>query len=86
MDTDLLLTDEFVNFSKSIAEIHQAKKTRSEEFKKLYDAYKADIKNFDDSAANAQKQWEEFAATKATKKKGNDVQQPTPTARNAESK
>jgi hypothetical protein len=66
LQTDVLLTDEFVEFSQKVAKIHYAKKAKQEEFRKLYDAFKAEMKHFDDEFAALTVEWENF--TKAGKK------------------
>ena len=55
-----ILSDVFVEFSQSIAEIHLAKKTRKQEFKEVYDEYHADIKALDEQAQQEIKKFEEW--------------------------
>jgi hypothetical protein len=59
-ELELLLTDEFIGFSAKIAEIHQKKKVAQEEFKKVFDAYKAGIAQLDADAKEAQQAWEDW--------------------------
>jgi hypothetical protein len=62
---DYLLSEEFITFSQKIATIHAAKKTRTEEFKVIYDKYKADIADFE---AETKAVADEFEAWKSEKK------------------
>lgn len=61
METEILLTDEFVEFSQKITKIHIAKKTRQAEFKKLYDAFMLEMHGFDEQVSNLKSEWENFA-------------------------
>jgi hypothetical protein len=72
-EVELLLSDEFVAFSGKIADIHKQKKQCQEEFKKIFDSYKASMSEFEKAAAEAQNEWETWktsAAEAKTKKKG----------------
>jgi hypothetical protein len=68
-DAELLLTDEFVEFSKTIAEAHEKKKTLEAEFKQFFDAYKAQKKEIEDRVSTASSQWEEWKKTQSKKDK-----------------
>lgn len=74
-ETDLLLSDEFVEFSQTIAECHKSKKTLEDSFKKLFDEYKAKKKELEDAVVAASSKWESWkkeqasAADKAIKAK-----------------
>jgi hypothetical protein len=59
-ETELLLTDEFVSFSKEIALVHEDKKAVEEEFKKHFEEYKGKKKEFDAKVAAAHSKWEEW--------------------------
>lgn len=58
-----LLTDEFVEFTLKIKDLHELKKARSDEFKVLYQAYKKEIKDFDDQADELQKEFNNWVAS-----------------------
>jgi hypothetical protein len=62
-ETELLLTDEFVSFSKEIALVHENKKAVEEEFKKHFEEYKNKKKEFDSKVAAANAKWEEWKKT-----------------------
>ena len=64
LDTELLMTDEFVAFSKKISELHVAKKTRGEELRKTF---LTEMAKFDEQV-NAEKA--KFDAFVASHKKG----------------
>lgn len=66
-DLDFLLSDEFVEFSTKVKEIHEAKKTKQAAFKNLYDAFKTEIQTLDDQAKGLQ---EDFEKWKVQKSKG----------------
>lgn len=51
MNTDLLLSDKFIEFSTKVNALHEKKKNLLLEFKKLYDAHKAQVKALEDEAA-----------------------------------
>lgn len=65
---ELLLTDEFVEFSKAVAEVHEAKKAVEEEFKQLFEAYKSKKKELEAKVAAASSKWEEWKSTQLSKK------------------
>lgn len=68
-DAELLLTDEFVEFSKAIAEAHEEKKVLEAEFKKHFEAYKAAKKAIEDKVSSASGKWEEWKKTQTQAKK-----------------
>lgn len=68
-DAELLLTDEFVEFSKAIAEVHEEKKVLEAEFKKHFEAYKAAKKSLEDRVAAVSGKWEEWKKTQSKKDK-----------------
>lgn len=57
-EVELLLSDEFVEFSTKVKEIHEAKKAKQLEFKAVYDKYKADVQVMDDAAKSLQEIFE----------------------------
>lgn len=59
-----LLTDEFVDFSKRIAVIHEKKKEKKQELKEFYEKIQVDFKALDAEAVAAE---EEFEAWKKAK-------------------
>ena len=68
-DAELLLTDEFVEFSKAIAESHEKKKTLEAEFKKHFEAYKAEKKAIEDRVHEASSKWEDWKSSQVKKDK-----------------
>lgn len=68
-DAELLLTDEFVEFSKTIAEAHESKKALEAEFKKHFEAYKAEKKQIEDTVAEASSRWEDWKKGQTKKEK-----------------
>lgn len=61
-EIDVLLTDEFVEFSTKIAEIHQQKKDKKAELKKIYAKFQEEIAELDEQARAANEAWEAFKA------------------------
>jgi len=51
MNAELLLSDKFVEFSAKVASLHEKKKNLNIEFKKLFEAHKAQIKQIEEEAA-----------------------------------
>lgn len=68
-DQELLLTDEFVEFSAEIAAIHHEKKILEEEFKKHFDDYKAKKKAMEARVSDASAKWEDWKKTQSSAKK-----------------
>ena len=62
-----LLTEEYVAFSQKIASIVAQKKTAQEDFKKLYDAFKAEVATLDQAAQALVTEWEDWKAQKQKK-------------------
>lgn len=65
----MLLSDEFVEFAKAIAAIHEEKKVLEEEFKKQFDNYKAKKKEFETRVSQASLNWEEWKKKQSEAKK-----------------
>jgi hypothetical protein len=57
-DFEVFLTDEFVEFSKRIAELHAIKKQKTEEFRAIHAQFKADITELDQAAKEVATGWE----------------------------
>jgi len=57
---DILLSDEFVEFSSKVKEIYATKKAKQEELRKVYDSYKAEFKELDDEARDLQIEFESW--------------------------
>jgi len=57
-----LLTDEFVEFSQAIKELHVQKKAKADDFKVLYQAYKKEVKELDDQAEKLQAEFNDWVA------------------------
>lgn len=68
-ESELLLTDEFVSFSKIVASVHEEKKVLEEEFKKHFDEYKAKKKELENRVSAANSKWEEWKTAQSKKKK-----------------
>jgi hypothetical protein len=58
MNAELLLSEKFVEFSGKIAAIREKKNNLNVEFKRLYDAHKAQIKLLEEEAANLAAEFE----------------------------
>ncbi len=77
-DINLLLTDEFVQFSDAIKALHQEKKALKEEFKKVYEDFQTKFKSVDVRASKLAEEFqkgkevevsEEVVVSKTDKKK-----------------
>jgi hypothetical protein len=66
---EMLLSDEFVEFSKAIAAIHEEKKVLEEEFKKHFDLYKSKKKEFETKVSEVSAKWEDWKKTQSAAKK-----------------
>jgi hypothetical protein len=51
---EVLLSDQFAEFSGKVTALHEKKKELVAEFKKAYEKHKADVKAIDDEAAGLQ--------------------------------
>ena len=60
---DWLLSDEFVEFSKKVAEIYTEKKRLKQEMQELYKSLQAQAKLLDDEAAILQEEFEEWKSS-----------------------
>lgn len=58
--SEYLLTEEFVSFSKRIAEIFEAKKAKKQELKNFYEKIQAELKALEDEAKEAEAEFESF--------------------------
>lgn len=67
IETELLLTDEFTQFSDVIKEVHATKKKMNEEFKKQFEAHKVALAALDKKAQEANDKWTVFAQSKIPK-------------------
>lgn len=68
-DQELLLSDEFVEFSKEIAQIHEKKKAIEAEFKAFFENYKEHKKELEDKVAAASAKWENWKKAQSSSKK-----------------
>ena len=66
-DVELLLSDEFAEFTATINGIHGEKKTEQENFKILYEQFKAKMDGFEKQAKTAQDKWESWKASQGAK-------------------
>ena len=60
VDVDVLLSDDFVQFSYKVSELHEKKKKLNADFKKLYEEHKKSLKTIDGEAVKLQKEFEEM--------------------------
>lgn len=67
IDSNLLLTDEFVAFSAKISQIHELKKKKLEEMKEIYDKFQSEILALDKQAKDAQNDFETWTKSKSAK-------------------
>lgn len=58
--SEYLLTEEFVTFSKRIAEIFEAKKSKKLELKNFYEKIQSDLKALEEEAKEAEVEFENF--------------------------
>ena len=68
-ETDLLLTDEFINFSKEITVVYENKKLVEEDFKKHFEDYKKKKKEFESNVIEANIKWEDWKKTQLSSAK-----------------
>lgn len=66
---DLLLSDEFVEFSTQIQSIHLAKTVKTKEFKALYAKFQQECAELDNRAKELQDAWEEWKVNAAKQPK-----------------
>ena len=57
---EVFLTDEFVEFSKKMTELHADKKQKTEDFRAIHAQFKAEIAELDQAAKEATAGWEEW--------------------------
>jgi hypothetical protein len=57
-ELDFILSDQFIDFSGKIKEIHEAKKAKQVEFKTLYEKFQADCLALDNQAKGLQIEFE----------------------------
>jgi len=55
---DVLLSEQFAEFSQRVANIAVSKKQLKADFKVIYDKFQADIKELDEAALEAQQEFE----------------------------
>lgn len=67
-EQEMLLSDEFVEFSRAVASIHEEKKILEEEFKKQFDNYKSKKKDFEARVSEASAKWEDWKKSQSAKK------------------
>lgn len=60
MDIDILLTDEFVEFSKRIEAIHNEKRKKRQELKTFYEQIQSEMKALDDEAREVVHEFEHW--------------------------
>lgn len=70
MEAMFLLSNEFVEFSTHIKELHDEKVRLTEEFKAAHAAYKASLKALDEKALSLQNAFEDWKKTQVKEPKG----------------
>jgi Skp family chaperone for outer membrane proteins len=63
---DVLLSDEFADFSGKVTALHEKKKELKAEFKKLFEKHKANIRAIDEEAESLQNDFNAWAAPGST--------------------
>jgi hypothetical protein len=59
-EIELLMSDEFIAFSKAVAAISEEKKKLEEEFKKHFEFYKENKKSLENKVSAANDKWEDW--------------------------
>lgn len=59
-ESELLLSDEFIQYAAKIKTIHEEKKTVEDEFKKHFEDYKAKKKEFESRVSAVTLDWENW--------------------------
>lgn len=65
MKTEFLLSEEFVNFSANIKNLHDQKKELEAEFKRLFSEHKSKVKSIDDEALKLQQDFDDWVVSKS---------------------
>jgi hypothetical protein len=60
LPANVLLSDEFAEFSGKVTALHEKKKEATNEFKKLYEKHKADMKALDEEAEKLQNGFDQW--------------------------
>ena len=60
MNANILLSDEFMIFSKKIQDLREEKSVLNEEFKAKYAEHKEKLATIDNAAVQAQQDWDEW--------------------------
>jgi len=58
---EILLSDEFADFSGKVTALHEKKKELKMEFKKYFEKHKADVKGIDEEAKKLQDEFNSWA-------------------------
>lgn len=67
---NVLLSDEFAEFSGKVTALHEKKKEATAEFKKLFEKHKAEMKGLDDEAEKLQTEFNKWVAGQDKPEKG----------------
>ena len=67
LDVDVFLSDQYIEFSKKIAEIYTKKKTMKEEFKAKFEEFNKQLKVLDDEARKVIVEWKAKTENKEQK-------------------
>lgn len=64
-ELNYFLSDQFIEFSKKIAEIHEQKKNKTKELKKIYEEFQSQIKDLENQANVLAAEFEEWKKSSA---------------------
>lgn len=59
-ENELLLSEEFMAFSKTVSNVYEEKKILEEDFKKHFEEYKLKKKELENKVESANSKWEEW--------------------------
>lgn len=66
-ENELLLSEEFLAFSKAVSSVYEDKKILEEEFKKYFEDYKSKKKELESKVSLANSKWEEWKKKQISK-------------------
>jgi hypothetical protein len=66
-ENELLLSEEFLAFSKTVSMIYEEKKVLEEEFKKYFEDYKVKKKDLENKVSLANGKWEDWKKKQTSK-------------------
>lgn len=65
-DLEILLSDQFAEFSQKVKEIAESRKKQKAEFKAVYEEFQAAMRNFDEAVLKLQKDFETWKHDRQT--------------------